>query len=174
MKQKLIFDVSPLMDLSIGSRELYSFDGDIAFEDLDTKSAVSGKMEIMKIEDGFNAKATDVHVKIEFTCSRCLEKYIEEVFIDMMERQFLMDAPEKIEDPNDVFLVNRKNSDIDLTEPLRQEIILHFPLIPVCSKGCKGICPSCGKNRNRNKCNCIIEEPQPVKPLSALKDLFKN
>lgn len=174
MKQKLIFDVAPLMDQSVGARELYSFNGEIDFEDLKTKSAVSGNVEIMKIEAGFNAKVTDVHVKVDFDCGRCLKKYVEEVFIDMMERQFLMDSPEEIEDPNDVFLVNKKPSNIDLTEPLRQEIILHFPLIPVCSKGCKGICPNCGKNKNQSKCNCIIEGAEANKPLSALKDLFKD
>ncbi|MEK7085982.1 MAG: DUF177 domain-containing protein, partial [Patescibacteria group bacterium] len=63
---------------------------------------------------------------------------------------------------------------IDLGEFLRQEIILHFPLIPVCSKSCKGLCPTCGKDKNKEDCDCPKRETEGYKPLAVLKKLIKN
>lgn len=175
MSTQLIFNISQLIDQSTGTRETYSFEIPLAFEGFTTKSDTSGKADIMRMDEGFNAKLDEVEVDIQFECERCLKKFTKNIAITMAERQFLFKSPEKIDDPNDLYLVNNKDSTIDLSELLRQEIILHFPLIPVCSKSCKGICPICGKNRNKESCKCEPLEIEEVnKPLAALKDLFKK
>lgn len=172
----LIFNLSPLMEASTGSRETYSFEVPLEFEGVTLNSNTSGKVEIMKIEDGFNAKVTDLKVMVECECDRCLKKTDKEVVVEMAERQYLMTPPdestEKV-DVNDVYLVHKKDQTIDIGEFLRQEIILHFPLIPVCSKSCKGLCPVCGQDRNKKDCHCETETEEEYKPLSALKDLLK-
>jgi uncharacterized protein len=43
---------------------------------------------------------------------------------------------------------------VDITDDLRQEIILSYPMIPVCRQDCKGLCPGCGQNLNMNACRC--------------------
>jgi uncharacterized protein len=43
---------------------------------------------------------------------------------------------------------------IDLNPDIREEIILVYPIKPLCSIDCKGLCPKCGKNLNEGKCNC--------------------
>jgi len=174
----LIFDVAPLMEKPTGTRETYSFEMPLEYEGVNLTSSTSGKVEIMKIEDGFNAKVSDLKVEAEFACDKCLKKIDQEVTIDAVERQYLMTPPEESEqkiDVNDIYLVNKKDQSIDLGEFLRQEIILHFPLIPVCSKSCKGLCPVCGKDRNKKACHCeIVEYKEEYKPLAALKDLLKK
>ena len=45
-------------------------------------------------------------------------------------------------------------SSVDVTEDIREEILLGIPSIPVCSASCKGLCPQCGKNWNEGKCDC--------------------
>ncbi len=42
----------------------------------------------------------------------------------------------------------------DLTEELRECIILSFPSNPLCSADCKGLCPRCGADLNKGKCSC--------------------
>jgi uncharacterized protein len=32
---------------------------------------------------------------------------------------------------------------------------------PVCREDCRGLCPSCGANRNRETCSCQIEWVDP-------------
>lgn len=41
---------------------------------------------------------------------------------------------------------------IDLTDNIRQEIILDYPLKMVCREDCKGLCQVCGKNLNEGEC----------------------
>lgn len=172
--ESLIFDISPLMETATGTRENYSFEVPIEFTGLKLSSNIRGKVEIMKIEDGFNAKVTGIEVRMDFCCDKCLKKFQQKVQIAMAERQFYLQQPAVVEDPNDLYLVNRKELNIDLAEFLRQEIILHFPPIPVCSSSCKGLCPVCGKDRNETDCNCHQESIEDEKPLAALKSLINQ
>lgn len=173
MKQHLIFDISPLADAPIGTKEIYSFDVPIKFEHIGAKSNLKGKVEFMRIQKGINAHLTNIELKAQFECSKCLKKFTEDIKIHSAERHFHFDPPKVVEDPEDLFLVNKKNLTIDLSQPLRQEIILHFPSVPVCSSNCKGICAQCGKDRNKGECNCKDENPHEHKPLAILKDLIK-
>ncbi len=50
--------------------------------------------------------------------------------------------------------VNEKTEFVDLTDELRQSIILALPSYPVCRQDCKGVCATCGKNLNEGPCAC--------------------
>lgn len=52
------------------------------------------------------------------------------------------------------FEVDEKTQFVDLTEDLRQSIILALPTYPVCRQDCKGLCPVCGKDLNEGPCHC--------------------
>ena len=43
---------------------------------------------------------------------------------------------------------------IDLTDDIREDILLSFPLNLKCSENCKGLCLKCGQNLNINSCLC--------------------
>ncbi|MDD4097778.1 MAG: DUF177 domain-containing protein [Lentisphaeria bacterium] len=43
---------------------------------------------------------------------------------------------------------------IDLTDDIREDILLVFPQSFLCSEACRGLCPSCGGNLNREPCAC--------------------
>ncbi len=43
---------------------------------------------------------------------------------------------------------------IDLNPDIREEIIVGYPMKPLCSLACKGLCPKCGKNLNEGGCCC--------------------
>ncbi len=158
-RQPLRFDISELLDEVTGTKISYSFEGPVSFEEIPVKSEVKGRVEIMRLKDALNVEMKDFKKKVK---------------VPSAERKFFFELPETPEDPNDIFLVDQKRQKIDITEPLRQEIILHFPSIPVCYTGCKGICPVCGGDRNKKDCGCKVDETQENKPLSALKDLLKE
>ena len=54
--------------------------------------------------------------------------------------------------------VDEKTEFVDLTDELRQSIILSLPSYPVCREDCRGICPTCAKNLNEGPCACRREE----------------
>ncbi len=175
MIDSLSFKIASLLEKSTGTSEVYSFDEPVEFEEIDTKSNVSGKIEIMRIEEGVNAAVRDTEVKIQFKCEKCLKLFITTLKIKFFEKQFLLRRPHIVEDENDFYLIDKNQMTINLLEPLRQEIILHFPINQVCSLHCKGICAHCGKDRNKAKCSCKDEtlEENKINPFSSLKNLLK-
>lgn len=43
---------------------------------------------------------------------------------------------------------------VDLTEDIRQEILLSDPMTLLCRQECRGLCPRCGQNLNEGPCGC--------------------
>jgi uncharacterized protein len=43
---------------------------------------------------------------------------------------------------------------IDLRQLVREQCYLALPMKPLCREDCKGLCPVCGINRNREACSC--------------------
>jgi hypothetical protein len=47
--------------------------------------------------------------------------------------------------------------ELDVEPVVRDACILELPLAPLCSESCRGLCPTCGANRNRDECLCEQE-----------------
>ena len=77
---------------------------------------------------------------IRLSCSRCL-------------REFNV-ALKKILRLN--YQVNKSEPIIDLNQDIKEEIILDYPIKPLCNPDCKGLCPKCGKDLNEGGCSCAI------------------
>ena len=43
---------------------------------------------------------------------------------------------------------------VDLTDDIREEVLLRLPNYPLCQPDCRGLCPQCGKNLNQGPCHC--------------------
>ena len=52
------------------------------------------------------------------------------------------------------FEINDEFSFLDLTNEIREVIILGLPAYPRCSESCKGLCAACGVNLNKSGCEC--------------------
>ena len=75
-------------------------------------------------------------------CSRCLEEKILPYQISFSHQMKISDELEEI----------------DITELVRQEIILNIGIRELCRDDCQGICPRCGGNRNKGQCKCSGSE----------------
>lgn len=47
---------------------------------------------------------------------------------------------------------------INLDPDIREEMILGYPIKPLCKPDCKGLCPKCGVNLNSERCKCGIAQ----------------
>ena len=61
--------------------------------------------------------------------------------------------------------------EIDVSEEIREEILLAFPANILCSLDCKGLCPECGVNLNKKSCKCHETAPKAPSPWDALDQL---
>ncbi|MFC1600168.1 DUF177 domain-containing protein [Patescibacteria group bacterium] len=168
----ITFKVGDLFRKEQGTRYKYNVDEKCELElDHPTKANIKFKLTLMKLEDGINAYIEDLSLTLQFKCERCNIDFDKKIAIKSAERVFYFDKQEE-EDPMDVFYVDMKNSTLTLDEFLRQEIILHFPTIPVHSNSCKGLCPKCGINLNEKTCNCTKDDSDDPKQLAILKKLY--
>jgi len=52
-------------------------------------------------------------------------------------------------------------SGLELADVLQEQVLLAVPLKIVCKPDCKGLCPSCGRNRNLETCDCAEKTKTP-------------
>ena len=63
----------------------------------------------------------------------------------------------------------RVNETIDIDELVREQVLLAVPERSLCQEDCKGLCPTCGADRNLKECGCESVEADPR--WAALKNL---
>ncbi len=125
---------------------------------------------------------------MEVTCGRCLEPYVVPVNADV-ETRFVPPADfakvtaetaakaglltagavagdedeEVVPDAEGhvVGLAEYHDEKIDLGEVIREQLYLALPMKPLCQEQCKGLCPVCGANRNRETCHCQQQWEDP-------------
>jgi len=77
-----------------------------------------------------------INGKIKFECDKCLNKF--EYPIDINFRANFESSPQT---DDDLPIVNNQ---IEVTEPIRQEIIVNLPMKRICKKTCAGVSESKG------------------------------
>ncbi len=154
-------------DLYVPVSELDQLD-----EDFDVVGPFQGTARFLWTNDHIMVRVSG-HARVAMQCSRCLEPFeqevsvqIEEAFIPTVDMAsgLLIDR-----DETDAAVLIDERHILDLSEILRQSILLALPLTPVCSPDCKGLCPHCGANLNNETCTCTVEAVDPRwSALSAL------
>ncbi len=170
-----VFDIGGLVRSDQGTKYKFKFDEEniLKFEDnVKQKSGINADITLMRVREGIHVHVENMQFSLEFKCTRCATGFIQKIVVRSAERVFFFEKEKEDSDMFDLFYVNKKALTIDIADFLRQEIILHFPTIPVCSKSCKGLCPTCGANLNEEKCSCAKRSSEE-KPLAALKNLYK-
>jgi uncharacterized protein len=115
----------------------------------------------------------DLATSLELPCARCIDPVVENVTrkFDLLYRPLGTDAG------NEELSVTAAEAEIGyyqgegvlLEDALREQVLLSVPLKVVCREDCKGLCPSCGKNRNTDPCACA--QPLADPRWSALKEI---
>ncbi len=54
-----------------------------------------------------------------------------------------------------------EGDELDLSELVYEQIVLAFPMKPLCHEGCKGLCPRCGADQNESSCGCATGSLDP-------------
>lgn len=113
----------------------------------------------------------------EGTCSRCLEPFEREIevcsqFLGSKDSELVARGSHTL-GTQDLDVVFLPENELDEVALVKEQFELQAPMSPLCREDCQGLCPSCGKNWNKGKCNCHPEfqkEPSALaKALSGLK-----
>jgi len=99
------------------------------------------RAEVSKITNAVTVNLS-LSGSIHLNCSRCLKE-----FNVTLKKVLRLN-----------YHVDRTKPIIDLDQDIKEEIILDYPIKPLCNPDCKGLCPKCGKNLNEGGCSCAITE----------------
>ena len=125
---------------------------------------IAVKGEFMCTGDNRISLVAGVDAVAETRCSRCLEP----IRVDV---RATVDAVfDRQPDPEDPDLYSFEASTIELTDAVRDALLLELPMRSLCSEDCRGLCPVCGINLNKGTCTCQ-EGAEVMNPFSALKSI---
>ena len=130
----------------------------------DDNILVQGEIGLMRTDRSILAKGT-IHTGIKLTCSRCLSLFSCPLALNIEEEYFpttdiVTGASQPLPDEPGCFTIDEHNL-LDLTEAIRQYVLLATPMKPLCREHCAGLCPTCGRNLNQAPCSCL---PKPADP----------
>lgn len=124
-----------------------------------------GRVELVRIGAGALVRAS-LEVALELECARCLAPVVAVApvaFDEIYEQRHDVVSGARLDaddaDP-DAFAITR-NHVIDITEAVRQYCEAAAPMQPLCSDGCRGLCPQCGAERSAGECACAPTSGDP-------------
>jgi len=155
------------------SKNFELFHDEIVEEDVILLLPLHTDITIKKIGEEVYVKGK-IKTLISFVCSRCLVPFefpVDSLFDLVYIPEELEAAREELsgEDLNSSFYYSRQ---IDLKEVVIEQLNLTFPIKPLCSETCQGICPICGKNINSGECSCVTKDSESR--LEKLKIFLKD
>ncbi len=133
---KIIINQVPAEGLYL-KEEIDSAGLDLATDLIKFRSPLKLSARITRITNALTVDLT-IQAVIFADCARCLNEF-DWVFDKDIQLHYPLES-------SDVF--------IDLKPEIREEVILDYPIKPLCSLSCKGLCLKCGKNKNEGGCNC--------------------
>jgi len=125
---------------SISPKEL-GIDISLKNDDIEITKEVQYNLHISSL-NGDILVMGEVKVPVKAECGRCVSLY---------EFQHVIDDTCH-------FFEDIRGDYIDIAPELREDILLKLPSKYLCSEKCKGVCPICGINLNKNECKCEQEE----------------
>ncbi len=87
--------------------------------------------------------------KIIVPCDRCLTSVETDVSADL-DAIFTKDGSEGT--------FPYEGWQVDITDAVAETVQFSLPSTVLCKEDCRGLCPSCGKNLNEEKCNCKTQQ----------------
>ena len=108
---------------------------------------------------------------VALACRRCLAP----VSASIDEEVSLVFRPglSRVEaEAEEVYALPARGDELDLSDAIREQVVLAVPQYGMCKEDCRGLCPHCGTNLNHEQCNCTSNAVDPR--WAALRALRKD
>ena len=132
-------------------------------------------VDVRKDRDAYRVTGR-VQTQLRLECGRCLEPF--DIPVDsafelryVPETANTGDAEREVAE-DDLTTAYYRNETLDLGELMHEQFVLALPMKPLCSDACKGLCPECGTNLNKETCDCKPAWKDPR--LAALEGLVNR
>lgn len=127
-------------------------------EDFVLVEPLQGEVKLIKVKQDVFVSG-QLQTCLRLPCTRCLTSLdipvsieIEETFSPMSDIVTGTKLPVD-NDADPATLIDEQHI-LDLTEVIRQELVIAQPSKILCQDKCLGLCPQCGQNKNEVSCTC--------------------
>jgi uncharacterized protein len=139
------------------SEGLHDYAFDIPSADLGLAEEFSGNVNARISLDKTPTEillSAELSATVNLECDRCTTPFV--LTLEPKYRMVYVWEGEdtSLLDPSEVQVISPGLSVIDLSEDIRQTLLLALPVKRVCRELCKGLCPQCGKHLNDGPCLC--------------------
>lgn len=117
-----------------------------------------------------------IRADVHMICDICLDPFTSqfnepfEVIIEKGE-----EPRDTEEDDEEIITLPPKALTINFNDYLRDQLLLALPIQKRCKPDCKGLCPVCGANQNRERCSHDSKEIDPRwETLKKMKETMEN
>lgn len=141
------------------------------------KGKVVGRLEFRFIGRDIEGHG-EVEARAETPCVRCLEPA--EVRLQASIHEIWLWYDPAVEETHeaeseDIMAYYYHGGELDVREPLHELLMVELPDRALCKPDCKGLCPDCGANLNRETCGCASEASSSMPEWKqALKKIKKK
>lgn len=157
--------------------KVFPFEGEVAIDSVNSYigefkiiEPIKYEGEIYKVDGAYLINA-NIYYKYETKCDRCFETTVKEVNSGLSAK--LEDYGNQYVN-NDDFkedIIYYKKGILNLDEYILMEVASSLPMKTLCNENCKGLCPRCGIDLNKESCNCEDDYIDPR--FEKLKDFFR-
>lgn len=102
----------------------------------------------------------EVSTGVTLTCARCARPFAHRLVGAFREGYRPAGGGEDEETPHRgpvPAVLPLPGARLDLTEVVRQHLVMALPIAPLCRPDCRGLCPNCGADRNEERCGCEVD-----------------
>ena len=169
------FNVSQLLKEGIGARRNYSLDETLEPLLETGTTRVRGEITLTCMDKGVWVNGP-IEANAYSICARCLTTSehtvrfrVDEEYLPTVD--FGSGAPIRAQKRQEVmegtFTLDSHHT-LDLTEAVRQYVVINLPMKPLCRQNCAGLCSACGANLNDDSCDCSTYADSRWSPLLDL------
>lgn len=89
-------------------------------------------------------------------CVRCLRSFELPLTVDLTVVADRAGGRGRLEEEleADDYMMFHDGRELDLSEQVREALLLELPITPHCREDCRGLCPRCGADLNQGACGC--------------------
>ena len=176
IRNTLVFDMKDFRDEDFKEYEasVPSASLGLTYEEAEFINPLSCTVTLFRQADNNIYVTADITTTLLVECRRCIDP-LEMDITATLELLFSIsnESSEQEEDGGRYY----DGETLDISEDVRQALVLEIPAWPLCSETCKGLCPECGTELNTAECSCRITNEPPVSaahPFSVLSKMLDN
>jgi uncharacterized protein len=119
----------------------------------------------VRSSSGITAVEGTIDTAADVACTRCLERITVPLTFSFVTRFVAAESfgtsGERELHGEDLDYDTIEAERIDLTDVVREQLLLNLPQQVLCKEDCRGLCEKCGANRNLIDCKCENDELDP-------------